>query len=408
MRRAPRQRSLVRGKFLIFLAARTVDLTGSAMTPVVLPLAILGATGSVTDAGLVAASSMIPTIAFMVLGGAVADRFPRRTLLCVTGVAAAVMQACIGALLVTDHYELWTVMTLSVGSGVVSAFSGPALRGIVPELVPTTELQRANALLASAGSAVRLGGPLLAGLLVATVGGGWALLADALTSLSAAVGYLLLPTAGHPAVTPRLLGALAAGWRAFSSTPWIWVSSISFAVINAANVAPLQIVGAAIVAPALGAVAWGALLSGRILGMLVAGAALLKWQLKSPLITGRLFGLLGALPFLGFALTQNFPLLLALSVLSGVGFSVLAVTYDTTLHSSVPLARLSSVSAWDDLFAFAAIPVAQLLIGPIATQLGNQTLTIWCGILLLAATAVPLAIPSLRAMSRRVGASTRG
>lgn len=408
MKGAPRQKTILQGKFLIFLAARTVDLAGSAMTPVVLPLAILSATGSITDAGLVAASSMIPTIAFMVLGGAVADRFQRRTLLCVAGAGAAAIQACMGALLLLDRYDLRIVIALSFGSGIASAFSGPALRGIVPELVPSAELQRANALLASARGAVRLAGPLLAGLLVATVGGGWALLVDASTSLIAAAGYLLLSSAGAPAATAPLLGALSAGWRAFSSTPWIWISSISFAVINAVNVAPLQILGAAIVTPSLGAVAWGALLSGRIMGMLLAGAALVKWQLKSPLVTGRVVGLLGALPFLGLVITQNLPLLLALSVLSGVGFSVLAVTYDTTLHSRVALANLSSVSAWDDLFAFAAIPVAQLLIGPISAQVGSQTLAIWCGLLLLAATAVPLAIPSLRAVSRSVGAPIQG
>jgi len=373
------------------------------MTPVVLPLAILAATGSVADAGLVAAANMIPTLAFMVFGGVVADRFNRKSLLAITSCLTALLQAGMGIVLLTGNYALWIMVVIGLFSGVVAAFNGPALRGIVPELVEKSDLQRANAALATARSAARMGGPLLAGVLVATIGGGWALLVDAMSSVVAAACFLTLPVAGMAVVSGSLLSGLKTGWNSFASTRWIWISSVSFAVINAVNVAPLQIMGAAIVTPVLGAVAWGALLTGRTAGMLVAGTALVRWRLRSPLVTGRVVGVLAALPLFGLATTDNFPALLVFAFLGGFGFSILTVTYDTTLHSEIPLSMLSRVSAWDDLIAFAAIPVSQLLIGPLSDAFGYRELAFWSATGLIGATLLPLVAPSLRAVSRRSG-----
>ena len=370
------------------------------MTPFILTLAVLAASGSITDAGIVAAANMIPMLILLLLGGVIADRFSRRSLLVLTGMASALVQTAMGIALLIGCYNLALMVVLGLCGGVVSAFNGPALRGIVPELVGANDLQRANAALAFSRSAVRVGGPVVAGVLVGTLGGGWALVIDAATSTIAAICFMLIPAGGRVGAKSSILTGMMQGWRAFSSTRWIWISSISFGMINALNVAPVQILGSAIVTPVLGAVGWGALLSARTVGMLLASVGLARWPVTSPLITGRLFGVLAALPLLGFWLTSNFWILLAFSIVGGIGFGILNVTYDTTLHAKVPLATLSRVSAYDDLIAFASIPVSQLLIGPLSTHLGNRLLALLCAIGLVAATLAPLAARSVRVVAR--------
>ena len=402
----PRSTNLLKRSFLSFYLGRTIDLAGGSMTPVVLTLGILTASGSITDAGVVAAATMFPMLVLLVLGGVVADRGNRRTVLVVTNILSAAVRAGMGVMLLTGHYTLVAAIVLGVCSGFISAFSGPAMRGIVPELVASDQLQRANALLAATSSVVRVGGPLLAGILVATLGGGPALVVDAVCAVAAALFYLRITSStGEVKHQESIIQGLKTGWRTFSSIRWIWISSISFAVINALNVAPLQILGSAIVLPVLGAAGWGAILSGRTVGMMLAGVLLVRRPLGSPLIYGRLIGTLSALPLIGFGATDNFWLLLIASFIGGAGFSVLGISYDSTLHTKVSTTVLSRVSSYDDLIAYGSIPIAQILVGPAAEAFGNHQLAIWCGIGLILATLIPLIFPSIRAVDELPDAS---
>ena len=403
-----RNTRLLTGSFVWFYLGRTIDLAGGSMTPVVLTLAILMTSSSITDAGIVAAATMAPMLVLLVLGGVVADRGNRRTVLIATNVLSAAVRAGMGLMLFTGHYTLAVAIGLGVCSGFISAFSGPAMRGVVPELVEANELQRANALLAATSSVVRVGGPVLAGLLVATVGGGPALLIDAACAVTAALCYLRITSeTGRVASQESLLQGLKTGWKTFSSIRWIWISSISFALINALNVAPLQILGPAIILPVLGAAGWGAILSGRTVGMIFAGFILVRHPLKFPMVSGRIIGAVSALPLIGFGLTANFWLLLLASFIGGAGFSILGISYDSTLHSKVSVAVLSRVSSYDDLIAYASIPLAQILVGPAAEAIGNSQLVIFCGFGLIFATLIPLAFPSIRAVDRMPNANTR-
>lgn len=390
----------LRGPFLTFFVGRSIELAGAAMTPVILPLAVLGVSGSITDAGIVAAANLVPSLVFMLMGGVLADRARRRTLLVLSSGAAALVQAIMASLFLADAYSLASMVILGLFAGFVTAFSGPALRGIVPELVDASDLQRANAILAIGRSVVRIAGPLLAGILVGTVGGGWALVGDAAGSAAAAVCFLFLPAGSRTRPTNSLLRSLVSGWRVYCSTSWIWISSVSFAVINAFSVAPLQILGPAIIAPVLTAVGWGIVLSARIAGTIAAGALLVRWQISKPLVTGRILGALAALPLFGLWWTSNPWILVLLSVLGGFGFGVLTVTYDSTFQRKVPRDALSRVAAWDDMFAFAAIPVSQLLVGPAADALGGRILALICALGLLLAIVIPLMAPSLHRVDR--------
>ena len=91
------------GRFGWFFAGRTVDLAGSSMTTVALALAVLQASGRVGDLGVVLAANMVPTLALLLVGGAVADRVSRRSLLIAASLASAATMGAMAVTLMADR-----------------------------------------------------------------------------------------------------------------------------------------------------------------------------------------------------------------------------------------------------------------------------------------------------------------
>jgi hypothetical protein len=384
-------RRLLHGRFGWFFAGRTVDMFGSSMTTVALSLAVLQASGRATDLGVVLAASMVPMLALLLVGGVLADRMSRRLLLIAANTVSAAAVGGVAVLLLAGRYHLPVVAMLSLVAGAAGAFASPALRGIVPELVADTDLQRANALLAGSGHVVRIIAPTVAGLLTATAGGGWALVVDAGSYLVAALFFLRLPAGSRmPAAVPAMGRELLAGWRIFRSLRWVVLTSVSFAVINAVNVGPWNVLGPMLVSQRGGPLGWGAVLSVRAAGLLLMSIVAVRLVFRRPLRTGRLFGVLPALPLLALGFSGEPWIVAAAAFVGGLGFTISAITWDTALQTQVPREALSRVSAFDDLLSFIAIPLSQLAAGPLAAALGAGPVALLCGVVYLVAALLPL------------------
>lgn len=390
-------RRLVNGRFGWFLAARGIDIFGTSMTTVALSLAVLQASGRAADLGVVLATSMVPTLALLLAGGVLADRTSRRGLLIVANTVSAAAIGAIAVVLLTGRYHLGTIAVLSLAGGAAGAFASPALRGIVPELVADADLQRANALLAGTRNAVRIVAPAAAGLLTATAGGGWALAVDAASYLLAAALFLRLPPGSRTAASaPGLAAEFLDGWRVFRSMRWVMLTSFSYALVNAFNVGPWNVLGPMIVTAHGGALGWGAVLSVRAAGLLVMSLVAVRLVFRRPLRTGMLFAALSAIPLLALGLSGSPWIVAAAAVAGGLGFTVAGITWDTALQTRVPREALSRVSSFDDLFSFLAIPLSQLAVGPLATAAGADRVALWCAVGYVGATLLPFISPVIR------------
>lgn len=384
-------RQLLKGRFGWFFAGRTVDLAGSSMTTTALSLAVLQASGRAGDLGVVLAANLVPTLVLLLVGGAVADRMSRRTVLISANLCSGALMAALATVLITHRYSLVAVALLSFGTGVVGAFTSPALRGIVPELVDGEGLQRANALLASSRNSVRLLGPVLASVLVSTAGGGWALAVDALSFWLAALAFTRVPGATRPpAVRQPLWRDLLDGWSVFRSLRWVVVMTVGFALGNAFNVGPLNVLGPQVVSGRDGAVGWGVVQAARAAGLLAMSLVAVRLVLRRPLRAGRLWGALAGLPLLALGLSGSAWVVAPVAFVGGLGFSLAAITWESTLQMSVPSESLSRVTAYDDLLSFLAIPLSQLAVGPLAQVYGARAVCTACGIGYVVASLFPL------------------
>ncbi|WP_433562781.1 MFS transporter [Nocardia sp. CA-151230] len=383
--------------FRRFLLIRAISLAGSAMTPVALALAVLGVSARVGDLGIVLAAQVIPQIGLLLVGGVVADRWSRRSVLMGASLCAGVTQAGVASVLISGHYSLPLIAGLELVNGAASAFTAPALRGIVPELVADDALQRANSLLAGTRNATKILGPTAAGVLVDTVGGGWAIAVDAASFLVA--GALLTRLRVAPVAAPARTGLwreLRAGWRTFRGIRWVWVITVAFFLINLLYAGVWQILGPALTRRRAGDAAWGLVLGVRALGLFAMSVVMYRLTFRYLLRAGQLLGVFGGFGLLALGFGAGLPVLLGCAFLAGVGFTALDIASEVSLQQHVPRDMLSRVTASGDLLSYAAIPVGQLAVGPLTARFGASPVALVGGFAFVMVSLAPLLVSEVR------------
>ncbi len=367
------------------------------MAPIALAFAVLELDGTATDLGIVLALAILPQIFFLLAGGVIADRIPRHLIMVVSNVVAGAAQAVAAYLLITGKAEIWQLAVIALVRAVASSFFFPAQQGIVPQTVPTEELQPANALLRLALNATNIGGAALGGLLVATAGAGWAIGFDAFTYVVAAA--ILLPMqirAPEREATTNFIRELGEGWRAFRSRTWIWIVVLGFAFANAAESAGINILGPVIAKSSLGgASVWGLVLAATGVGLVIGSLIALRIRPERPLFFGVVSTILIVPPLVALAVEAPWPVIAAATLATGIGVELFTVLWDTALQAHVPNDVLSRVSAWDAIGSLVLIPAAYAIIGPLADAIGID-LTLW-----ICAAVVFLSI-SAQLLSREV------
>src|SRR5437867_8024582 len=126
--------TLAEREFRLLFLGRLVSFLGSAFAPVAIAFAVLQV-GSASDLGLVLAANMLPTVAFVLVGGVIADRLPRHAVLVASNLLSGTAQAVFAVLIATGHAQLWELMAIQAVRGTATAFFFPASQGIVPETV---------------------------------------------------------------------------------------------------------------------------------------------------------------------------------------------------------------------------------------------------------------------------------
>jgi MFS family permease len=166
----PGLRPLRHRDFALYWSGLTVSIVGDWMETTTTAWLLYEITRSPVLLGVGGALRAAAIIVFGLIGGAIADRFPRRRLLFITQSAFAVSSLVLGLLVVTGRIEFWHIYVFNVVNGTIGSFDAPARRSLFPTLVPRAEMQNAVMLNASIFRLGRLIGPGLAGLIIAAYG----------------------------------------------------------------------------------------------------------------------------------------------------------------------------------------------------------------------------------------------
>lgn len=243
--------------FRLLWGSQFVSMTGSQMQVVALNWHVYLLTGSPLALGLVGLTRVIPVILFSLTGGIVADRVDRRRIMLVSQTAMAVFSAVLAFLTWRGHSTVGALYAMNALTGAASAFDNPARQSLVPRLVPAADLPSALALNLVMFHAAFIGGPGLAGLLLAGGAGahpgaaaghvahvtvasagslptiGLIYAVNACSFLAVIVALLLMRTNTAPeqsaATDEHPLDSLKAGLRFVFTTPiMVWTMGLDF------------------------------------------------------------------------------------------------------------------------------------------------------------------------------------
>ena len=165
--------------------------------------------------GTVMALQFGPQLLLLPWTGFAADHYNQRKLLMATQAALGVLALVLGFLTVTRIVQLWHVYIFAFLSGCAAAFDAPVRQTFVAELVGDADLPNAVALNSTSFNAARMIGPAAAGLVIASIGTGWAFVVNGASFVAVLVSLFLLRVSALKANprARRTKGSLTEGLR---------------------------------------------------------------------------------------------------------------------------------------------------------------------------------------------------
>jgi MFS family permease len=188
-------------------------------------------TGQATWAVLVAAGAFLPIGLLSPIGGALADRLPRRPVLVIGNLAAALTAVLLAVLVAAGHDSPAALVLLVTLQGAASAVIGPFQQAILPDLVPQPQFLAAVSLNSAQFNLGRIVGPALAGATVAAFGYPVAFVANAVSFLAVVLALVFVRLAPPAGRSEGLLASLWSGLRAARGEPSCWAAIGTIAVV---------------------------------------------------------------------------------------------------------------------------------------------------------------------------------
>ena len=227
-------RSLRTRNFRLFFTGQVISQVGNWMTLVVQTLLVLKITDSGIALGVLMISQYGPVLLLGPWAGLIADRSDKRRLLIVVQSMAMLQSFVLAALAFMPHPPLYGLYLAALFGGITLAFDHPARRAFVVEMVEIEDVPNAVSLNSALMTGSRIVGPALAGLALATIGFGWAFIADGVSYIAVIVAFAMMRTSELQRSTPakRESGQIRAGFRYARSVPDIWTPLIMMAIVG--------------------------------------------------------------------------------------------------------------------------------------------------------------------------------
>jgi MFS family permease len=203
-----------RRDFRLLVLGQAVSEAGSMLTFVAVPFQVYELTGSSLAVGLLGVAEFAPILVLALVGGALADAFDRRRLVQIAEVGAAVVAGALLANAALPDPQTWLLYLCAALLAAFTALRRPPLDALVPRLVERDELKAAAAVHFTVHNIAFVGGPALAGVLIASAGLEVTYALDAATFVFSLVVLTVMRTPPAPAeASPPSLRTIGEGVR---------------------------------------------------------------------------------------------------------------------------------------------------------------------------------------------------
>jgi len=394
-------RALRHRNFRLFVAGQIVSLTGTFMQTVAQSWLVYRLTRSELLLGAAWFCTQVPVFFLGPIGGLAADRYSRHRIVVITQALAMLQAFALAALALSGHIQVWHILVLATALGVVNAFDMPGRQSLLIQMTGKDDLLNAIALNSAIFNAARVGGPAVAGILVAALGEGVCFLANGVSFMAVIASLLamrLAPMAVPKAPSP--LEHLKEGFRYAARTPAIrtLLALIASSTLASAPALVLMPFFADDIfhkgSQGLGFL-MGAMGIGAIIGTLVLAREGRIGSLKNVIFYGAL--ILG----LGFVILALSPwFYAALAIMPVIGFSVMRqnASANTLIQTLIPDEYRGRIMALYAMMVVGAGPFGSLAAGALAGLIGPR-MTVLGGGLLAVAAAAAFRIQARRALS---------
>ena len=193
---------------------QAVSYLGNMVTFVAVPFQLYSLTHSTLQVGLLSIADAVPLLSLAAVGGAIADRLDRRKLVLWSELGLTGVAALLAANAFAPHPQVWALYALAAAGTSLWSLGSPALRALMPGLVPAEQLAASQALQSIYSSTGAIAGPALGGVLIAGFGIGWTYSLDAVTFGASLLAVLSIAPAPPAAAAAReTLESLREAWR---------------------------------------------------------------------------------------------------------------------------------------------------------------------------------------------------
>jgi MFS family permease len=386
-------RAFLNRNYVLYFGGQSVSLIGTWMQRTGVAWVVYSLTHSTVMLGLTVFASQFPSFLFSLYGGIISDRYNRHKILLITQTASLVQALLLSILILTNHYVVWEILTLSVILGTINAFDVPARQPLVHELVnDKSDLPNALALNSSMVNIARLVGPALSGIVLQKFGAGVCFLTNAVSFLAVIISLLLmkLPPYHRHTVKMKIITEFAEGFAYLKRTPAIGItilmlSIVSFLVLPYDTLLPVF----ANVIYKGDAATFGYISS--FIGLGAIGGTLFLASLKPG--TDLKIRLLASTVILGIGLilfshTSYFPLAMIFAVLFGFGVMTQNTICITIVQVNADAHMRGRVMSYVAMGFFGMLPLGSLLVGTVSQKIGAPNTLLCQGIIALIIAAL--------------------
>ncbi len=377
----PMARVLSLRDFRLLFAGSSTSVLGDQFYLIATPWLVLQLTNDPLVLGIVIALGGIPRAIFMLVGGALTDRFSPRAILIASDILRLALTAFMALMVFAGTVQMGMLFAVSLGFGLVAGFAIPAGNSIVPSLVEEKDLQAGNSIILGSTQLAGFIGPTLAGLLIgglstSMLGIALAYAFDAVSFAVSAAALLLMHTGrkrkpAEVSSQPEGIGAsILIGMKFLWNNQALRLMFLVVMAVNFLFIGPV-LIGIPVLANNFlpeGAVAYGLLVSGLAGGNLAG--YLLAAQLPRPggmiirvILLGGLaaFGL--AIASMGFIRWTG--ILLIIMILLGLGNGYITIIFLTWIQSRTPREMLGRMMSMLMLTNTGISPISQAISGAV-------------------------------------------
>jgi MFS family permease len=393
-----------RNDFRLLAAGQALSWLGNGFQTVALAAAILLTGGSPGDLGLVMASAVVAMLAGMLFGGVWADRVQPQRMMVLSDIVRCVAVAGMAVAFGTGHRGLPLICALAALSAGAGAFFSPALMALKPMVVTDHRRQSANATLTLLQTSCAVIGPAAGGAVVAAFGPTTGFVVNAVSFLASIATALLIRARVVRTTREGMLAELGAGWAEIRRHDWLLSGVLAATLYHVANGVVLVLTQVVAIRELGGAGAVGLIAAAEGLGGVVGAAVAMRYKPVRLLRAGWLSLLLMPLWVLAYVWPGVLIAVMIGAVLGYAGLSFFSVAWETAIQDHVPHRLLARVGSWDMLTSFIAMPIGNVLAGPLSDAMGLDQVLVGCAVVLFAASVAPLFAAGSRRLTRVIPA----